>query len=58
MTVGEGLLERVAIQGDSPVTEIEAKLVKFRSSTGHEKSGVNMRGPSRKAKYDQVTDSE
>ncbi len=28
------------------------------SRSGHEESGLNMRGPSRKAKYDHVTDSE
>ena len=28
----------------------------IQSSTGHVKSGVNARGPSRKAKYDLVTD--
>ena len=29
----------------------------IQSSTGHVESGVNERGPSRKAKYDLVTDS-
>ncbi len=52
------MLESNTIQGNSPVSEINFLLVGIQSSTGHEKSGVNMRGPSRKAKYDQVTDSE
>ena len=30
--------------------------VVFQSSTGHEKPGVNVGGPSPKAKYDLVTD--
>ena len=45
------------IQGKSPVTEIKIKLKVFQSSTGHVKSGVNVGGPSPKAKYDLVTDS-
>ena len=31
--------------------------VSIQSSTGHVESGVNVGGPSPKAKYDQVTDS-
>ena len=47
-----------AIEGESPVHEIILKLSGILSSAGHEKSCVNLRGPSRKAKYSRETDSE
>ena len=46
----------MAIVGDSPVCE---KFFKVKSSrSGHVKSWLNMGGPSSKAKYSQLTDSE
>ena len=45
-------------EGDSPVIEIFKSLLEFLSRAGHEKSCLNPRGPSRKAKYSLVTDSE
>ena len=46
----------MAIVGDSPVCE---KLLKVKSSrSGHVKSWLNMGGPSSKAKYSLLTDSE
>ena len=48
----------MAKQGYSPVFEVNISAVSIQSSTGHEKPGVKIGGPSPKAKYDQVTDSE
>ena len=46
----------MAIVGDSPVCK---KLIKVKSSrSGHVKSWLNMGGPSSKAKYSLLTDSE
>ena len=45
-----------AKESDSLVGEIDESVVGIQSTTGHEESGGNMRGPSRKAKYDLVTD--
>ena len=46
----------MAIVGDSPVCE---KFFKVKSSrSGHVKSWLNMGGPSSKAKYSMLTDSE
>ena len=48
-----------AKEGDSPVSEKqESLLVVLLSTAGPEKSCGNLRGPSRKAKYYSVTDSE
>ena len=48
-----------AIEGDSPVDERRAAfLFMFPSSAGHVKPRVNLGGPSPKAKYYSVTDSE
>ena len=44
-------------EGDSPVFENNEPLVNFLSSARHEKPGVNLRGPPRKAKYYWTTDS-
>ena len=52
-------LERQTIEGDSPVTEIARNsLTAYPSKAGHVKSCLNLRGPSRKAKYSLETDSE
>ena len=50
-------MEKPAKEGDSPVSE---KLVRWvtKSRSGHEKSWLNMGGPSSKAKYYLLTDSE
>ena len=52
-------MERPAIEGDSPVIKNE-KSYWFQnpSNTEHEKICVNLPGPSGKAKYSYVTDSE
>ena len=48
-----------AIEGDSPVGEKVANLFNmYPSSAGHVKPRVNPGGPSPKAKYSSVTDSE
>ena len=48
-----------AKEGDSPVSEKQKSfLVVLLSTAGLEKSCGNLRGPSRKAKYYSVTDSE
>ena len=52
-------LERRTGGGESPVREIQVfKLVRYPSRPGHEKSRLNLGGPSSKAKYESVTDSE
>ncbi len=50
-------MERLTIDGDSPVREILYDLVR-KSTTGHVKPCGNMGGPSSKAKYYLMTDSE
>ena len=45
------LLERVTVEGDSPVDEKEKSLLVFLSTTGHEESRGNQGGPPSKAKY-------
>ena len=49
-------LESSTIEGDSPVFEFFFKVKSSRS--GHVESWLNMGGPSSKAKYSQLTDSE
>ena len=45
--------------GESPVREIlVGRLVRYPSRPGHEESRLNLGGPSSKAKYESVTDSE
>src|SRR5262245_36547953 len=51
-------LERSARDGDSPVDENRLARDRFLSIAGHVKSREKLRGPSRKAKYSLVTDSE
>ena len=51
-------LERRTGGGESPVREIRVQqLVRYPSRPGHEKSRLNLGGPSSKAKYELVTDS-
>ena len=52
-------MERPAIEGDSPVIKNEISCwFQNPSNTEHEKFCVNLPGPSGKAKYSYVTDSE
>ena len=51
-------METVTTEGDSPVCEAGLEARRHLSNAGHEKSGANQRGPSRKAKYYRETDSE
>ena len=51
-------LERPAREGDSPVTDTLLTPTGTLSTAGHVKSRGNLRGPSRKAKYSLMTDSE
>ena len=51
-------LESPAIVGDSPVFENEIHLRGIPSTAGHEKSRGKLGGPSPKAKYSSLTDSE
>ena len=52
------MLESITVVGDSPVYEIFSSLWSILSTAGHVKPCRNLRGPSRKAKYSLVTDSE
>ena len=45
-------------EGDTPVREIGCASVEYLSTMGHEQPRGNLGGPSSKAKYVQVTDSE
>ena len=51
-------LERATTEGDSPVRDRGGPPVRHLSRTGHVEAGLNLRGPSRKAKYSLATDSE
>ena len=51
-------LESSTIDGDSPVQASVMMQEWHLSRAGHVKSCLNLRGPSRKAKYSQKTDSE
>ena len=51
-------LERLTGEGESPVGEMKQSLRCILSTAGHEESCRNQRGPSRKAKYSLLTDSE
>ena len=48
----------VVEEGENPVDEILRTLLSILSTAEHEKFCWNQRGPSRKAKYSLVTDSE
>ena len=50
-------LESSTVDGDSPVQVIVVIQERHLSRAGHVKSCLNPRGPSRKAKYSQKTDS-
>ena len=52
------VLGKQAIDGESPVYERKVRASGIQSSARHEKSRMNKRGPSRKAKYYLVTDSD
>ena len=52
------VLENSTKDGDSPVQVSELVRERHLSRAGHVKSCLNPRGPSRKAKYSQKTDSE
>ena len=52
------VLEKHTIEGESPVYEKRVKASSIQSSARHEKSRMNERGPSRKAKYFLVTNSD
>ena len=52
------VLESRSKEGERPVGESRGKGPGIPSTTGHEKSCGNLRGPSRKAKYSFATDSE
>ena len=47
-----------AIEGDSPLHVMIYVDSGILSRAGHEESCLNLRGPSRKAKYNRKTDSE
>ena len=51
-------LENPTADGDSPVQATDSGQEGHLSRAGHVKSCLNPRGPSRKAKYSQKTDSE
>ena len=55
---GGTALEWATTAGDSPVRGSERSLVRHLSSACHVEAGVNLRGPSRKAKHSMTTDSE
>ena len=50
-------LEKVGVEGDTPVDESNDGLDLSPSTTGHEESGGKLGGPSSKAKYLPATDS-
>ena len=52
------MLESMAIAGESPLCVFVYGYSDILSSAGHEKSCVNLPGPSGKAKYSRETDSE
>ena len=56
MVVSRNRMENGAREGDSPVYENDHGVKSSRA--GHEKPCLNMGGPSSKAKYSQLTDSE
>ena len=56
--VSRTVLESSTIAGDSPVCDRKNPPVRHLSKTVHVEDGLNLRGPSRKAKYSLATDSE
>ena len=57
-SIVEAAVGNSAKEGNSPVSEIEHIASSIQSTTEHEKFCGNAGGPSPKAKYDLVTDSE
>ena len=51
-------MERSSIEGDRPVRDNELPPGWYLSRSGHVEPRLNLRGPSRKAKYSLMTDSE
>ena len=51
-------MERITIEGESPVFEINYYTNSILSRTEHVKFCLNLPGPSGKAKYSRETDSE
>ena len=51
-------MESGVTEGDNPVHESELPPERYLSRPGHVKPRLNLRGPSRKAKYSLMTDSE
>ena len=51
-------LERLTTAGDSPVCGKGRLTIRYLSRTRHVEVSLNLRGPSRKAKYSLATDSE
>ena len=51
-------MEWPARDGDSPVIENAPDSSRYPSTAGHVQSGGNLGGPSSKAKYSSMTDSE
>ena len=58
MTRNGNGLESPVKEGDNPVPVTKSFLEDHLSRAGHVESCLNLRGPSRKAKYSQKTDSE
>ncbi len=56
--VSRTVLERTTTEGDSPVGESRQSPERYLSRSGHVEPRLNLRGPSRKAKYSLMTDSE
>ena len=52
------MLESIAREGDSPVSENDVTSEAYPSMAGHVESCQNLGGPSPKAKYSLRTDSE
>ena len=51
-------LGRRGTEGDTPVPETEKRQERYLSTAGHVKPRGNLGGPSSKAKYSPMTDSE
>ena len=51
-------LERVTIEGDSPVDKKRKEIDWYLSRAGHVKPGLKQGGPPPKAKYSSMTDSK
>ena len=56
--ISRNVLGKHTIDGESPVYENQTETSRIQSSARHEKSRMKERGPSRKAKYYLVTDSD